>query len=271
MGVWAIGDVQGCLEPLQRLLRAIEFVPSRDRLVFAGDLVNRGPDSLGVLLWCWQTSEAHAGSVTSVLGNHDLHLLARSLEISGPKRRDTLDAVLQHRDQRPLQWLRRQPLLHREQLPQGRAVVVLHGGLHPAWTVAAAEQKARQAEAILRGGQLADLLLALTGSRPAMDPAVQRAAEFCAIVTRMRACTADGTPDSGFSGPPEQVPPGYLPWYALPGRQSRDADLVFGHWAAVGLRRGLDWTAIDSGCVWGQSLTALELRSGRTVQVPAQL
>lgn len=269
MAIWAIGDVQGCFEPLQRLLQAIAFDPRRDRIVFAGDLVNRGPDSLGVLQWCAQTAQDYPDSVTSVLGNHDLHLLARSLGLSPAKRRDTLDAVLAHRDDQPLRWLRRQPLLQRVVCPGKSDVVVLHGGLAPAWTVAAAEAMARQAEAIVRGGQLQDLLLALTGVRASLDPAVQRAAEFAGTVTRLRACQADGTPEPGFSGPPEEVPSGYAPWYALPGRQSRGTPLVFGHWAAVGYRRGPDWTCLDSGCVWGNQLTAMELASGRVVQVPA--
>lgn len=269
MATWAIGDVQGCAEPLRRLLVAIGFDSARDRAILVGDLVNRGPDSLGVLRWAVATDKAQPGSVSAVLGNHDLHLLARAAGVAGPKRRDTLDDLLGARDRDSLcSWLRKQPLMRRVRTPDGPAVL-LHAGLGPQWTVEAAEAAAREAETQLNNGQHVDLLAAVAGTKVPIDPGVQRAAQFAAMVTRLRVCTPAGEAHKEFSGPPEQAPPGYWPWFAVPGRRSAGTQLVFGHWAALGARRGADWWAIDSGCVWGQALTALRLQDGKQVQVAA--
>lgn len=270
MATWAIGDVQGCFEPLKRLLVAIRFDAVRDRAIFCGDLVNRGPDSLGVLRWAVSTDRAQPGSVSTVLGNHDLHFLARAAGLVGAKRRDTLDELLAAKDCDALaSWLRRQPLLRKVRTPQGPTLVV-HAGLDVHWTVHGAEMRARAAEKLLGNGQHRDLLAAVSSTREPLDPAVRHAADFVATVTRVRCCTADGTPQPEHNGSPETAPPHLLPWYAVPGRKSAGARILFGHWAALGVRKGPDWQSLDSGCVWGNALTALRLEDDRLVQVAAK-
>lgn len=270
MATWTIGDVQGCVAPLKRLLLAIGFEPTRDRAILCGDLVNRGAESLAVLRWAVAADREQPGSVSAVLGNHDLHFLARAHGLLGAKRRDTLDELLAAKDCDQLaQWLQRQPLMRRVRTPAG-PVVLLHAGLLPHWTVPAAELQARAAEKMLSNGQHLDLLAAVVGARVPLDPAVQTAADFVTMATRLRVCTPTGLVDLHFSGPPELAPAGYMPWFEVPERKSAGTRLVFGHWAAMGVRKGDDWYAIDSGCVWGNALTALRLDDLHLTQVCAK-
>ncbi|MBM4343643.1 MAG: symmetrical bis(5'-nucleosyl)-tetraphosphatase [Deltaproteobacteria bacterium] len=270
MATWVIGDVQGCLEPLKRLLLAIRFDAARDRAIFCGDLVNRGPDSLGVLRWAVAADRAQPGSVSTVLGNHDLHFLARAAGLTGAKRRDTLDELLGAKDRDALAlWLRRQAVLRKVRTPQGPTLIV-HAGLDPQWTVHGAEMRARAAEKLLGNGQHRDVLAAVTGARAPIDPAVQHAAQFMATATRLRCCAPDGSEQPEYNGAPEAAPAGHVPWYAVAGRKSAGTRIVFGHWAALGVRKGPDWQSLDSGCVWGNALTALRLEDDRLVQVAAK-
>ncbi len=270
MATWVIGDVQGCLEPLKRLLVAMRFDAVRDRAIFCGDLVNRGPDSLGVLRWAVATDRAQPGSVSTVLGNHDLHFLGRAAGLTGAKRRDTLDELLAARDRDSLAlWLRRQSLLRKVRTPSGPTLIV-HAGLDAHWTVHGAELRARAAEKLLGNGQHRDLLAAVTASRAPIDPAVRHAAEFVATVTRLRCCSADGAALPEYNGAPESAPEHHIAWYAVPNRKSAGTRIVFGHWAALGVRKGADWQSLDSGCVWGNALTALRLDDDRLVQVAAK-
>jgi bis(5'-nucleosyl)-tetraphosphatase (symmetrical) len=240
LAVYAIGDVQGCYDPLRRLLDALAFDPQRDRLWFTGDLVNRGPDSLAVLRYV-----ASLAPVVTVLGNHDLHLLALAAGAPAARRRssDTLDEVLAAPDCDLLcSWLAERPLLHRE-----NGSVMVHAGLKPDWTIEDAERRARAVEACLRGGRLGDLL---SGRERAL-------ADDLSVLTRIRTLYPDGTL-ADYDGPPAGAPTGALPWFAHP-RRSRDATIVFGHWAALGLHMRDGVIGLDTGCVWGRALTAVRL------------
>lgn len=270
MATWVIGDIQGCLQPLQRLLEAIAFDPQKDQLWLAGDTVNRGPDSLGVLRWAVDLEKRFPGRLIAVLGNHDLHLLCRAEGLAGAKRRDTLDAVLSAPDREELiAWLRRQPLVHQQRLEGLGQVTLLHAGVLPHWSLAWVAQQARYTEALLRSPRRRELLRVLVDPSQAVPMAVRVAAEFTGMVTRLRAVDAHGRALADFSGPLEQLPAGAQAWFEVPERVSRGQWIVFGHWAALGMRQGADWIATDAGCVWGQALAAVRLEDRHVVQVPA--
>lgn len=265
MATWVIGDVQGCFGALTRLLRSIDFQPGQDQVWLAGDLVNRGPDSLGVLRW----AAAHPSAVRAVLGNHDLHLLSRAAGVSGPKRRDTLDPVLVARDrERLLGWLAEQPLLVRDEL-NNTPVALLHAGLLPNWSLDAAATAASECSALLQGSDRDAFLSALVGVDPSST--LREQAEFAAMITRLRCVDRDGLALAEYSGSPEDAPDGSYPWFDAPSRQSADTLLLAGHWAAAGLRLLPNAILTDSGCVWGQQLSAVRLADRHVVQVPAGL
>jgi bis(5'-nucleosyl)-tetraphosphatase (symmetrical) len=256
---YAVGDIQGCFKTLMRLLAAISFDPASDRLWVVGDLVNRGPRSLEVLRWARDLGERHH----VVLGNHDLHLLSRAAGLTRARPRDTLDEILAARDRDELiDWLAERPFLVRE-----GAVALAHAGIHPAWTAAEAEALAgelRRALAADREG-----FLAACEEKPprSWDPTLsgkQRLSFLCAALTRMRMVHGSGRLVLDYKGPPDEGPPGTFPWFRAPGRRSTDTTVVFGHWASLGLDLGPSWVACDTGCVWGQRLTAVRL-DDRTV------
>jgi bis(5'-nucleosyl)-tetraphosphatase (symmetrical) len=266
MATYAIGDVHGCHATLLRLLRRIDYDRRRDRLWLVGDLVNRGPRSLAVLRWAAGLDPARS---VVVLGNHDLHLLARAGGLAAPRRRDTLNEVLSARDRDDLlAWLRGRPLLHRE----GDWTMV-HAGLLPEWTVPLAERLARDAGERLRG-RSGDRLLATFRDDPpgrfrkTLSPAARRRLALAAF-TRLRTLDRRGRMANDFSGPPSEAPRGYVPWFAAPGRKSRRAPIVCGHWAALGLHLDDGVAALDTGCVWGRALTALRLDDRKVFQEPA--
>lgn len=262
MSTYAIGDIQGCSEAFMRLLQRIAFDPQRDSLWLAGDLVNRGPDSLGVLRWV----VAHQASVRAVLGNHDLHALARAAGVSGPKRRDTLDELLAAPDRDELlDWLRRQPLLVRE-----GAWTMVHAGLRPDWTLEEAAAIADAYSAELNGPRMPLALRALR-DQDVQVPELRELAQSAGLMTRIRTCLPSGEPYVDFAGPPEEAPPGCLPWFRVPGRKSADSRIVFGHWAALGLLLADNVIAVDTGCVWGFTLTAVRLEDRAVFQVPSGL
>ena len=255
LATYAIGDLQGCDVTLGRLLERIAFDASRDRLWFVGDLVNRGPRSVAVL----RRLRALGPAVTAVLGNHDLHLLSRAEGVARPKQRDRLEDVLLAPDRDELLcWLRKRPLLHRE-----GGHVLVHAGLLPQWSVERAAELAGEIEELLRGRDRARLFQGLL-ERPEEEwskslTGPKRWATIVAALTRLRTCTPAGRMDLGFSGPPDDAAKGYLPWFRVPDRKSKDATIVFGHWAALGLKLKDRYLALDSGCVYGNLLTALRL------------
>jgi bis(5'-nucleosyl)-tetraphosphatase (symmetrical) len=255
MASYAIGDIQGCFGALKRLLAQIEFDAGKDRLWLTGDLVNRGPKSLEVLRWAYQ----HRDSITAVLGNHDLHLLALAAGVRDAKSKDTVDEVLEARDRNELlDWLRGRPFFFVE---GGRAMV--HAGLLPSWSVERAAQLARELEGELQGPRHKKALQAIyCGGSPEWSDALAPPERWCAlanIFTRLRTCNLGGKPRYDFSGPLRQLPPGHVPWFAFPGRRSETHAMVCGHWAALGLHMEPGVVALDSGCVWGGALTALRL------------
>jgi bis(5'-nucleosyl)-tetraphosphatase (symmetrical) len=255
MATYAIGDIQGCFEPLQRLLKKIQFTAINDRLWLVGDLVNRGPDSLKVLRWAYQQRD----SITMVLGNHDLHLLALAAGIRDVKSKDTIDEVLDAPDRNALlEWLRGRPFFVAE-----RDYAMVHAGLLPAWTVERALELSRELEIALQGRRSKEILEAIyAGCAPAWSDKLEPPERWCAlanIFTRLRTCTLRGRPRYDYSGPLRQVPLGHVPWFAVPGRLSETHNIVCGHWAALGLYLEPRLLAIDSGCVWGGALTAIRL------------
>ena len=258
MATWAIGDLQGCLDPLRRLLDAIRFDPAADRLWFCGDLVNRGGESLETLRLVHSLRE----SSVVVLGNHDLSLLAIGARSAEEQRRvnPDLQRVLFAEDAGTLlDWLRLRPLLHAD---RALGWMMVHAGLAPKWTVAMAERHAREVEAKLHGDAYRKLLRTMYGDKPAWSPRLSGSDRDRAIInvfTRLRYCSPKGRIAFEEKGPPGTQQPGLYPWYAVPGRVERDLKLVCGHWSALGLFIGQGVHAIDTGAVWGGKLTALRL------------
>ncbi len=267
MPTYAIGDIQGCFDDFMRLLERIEFNPSNDRLWLAGDLVNRGPQSLEVLRWAYR----HDTTTTTVLGNHDLHLLGMDAGVRDPKSKDTVDDILDAPDRGELlDWLRSRPLF----VVEGRHAMV-HAGLLPSWTVERAAELARELEAELQGPRHKKVLAAIynNGRSPQWSDQLappERWSALANIFTRLRTCTVDGQPRYDFSGPLRQVPPGYVPWFSFPGRLSETHTILCGHWAALGLHLEPGVIALDSGCVWGGALTALRLEDREIFQEPCK-
>jgi bis(5'-nucleosyl)-tetraphosphatase (symmetrical) len=261
MATYAIGDIQGCAATLDRLLATLPL-RADDCLWFVGDLVNRGPASADVL----RTVRALGDRAVVVLGNHDLHLLARAAGLAEPTRRDTIDDVLHAADGPSLcAWLRTRPALHRA----GRFVMV-HGGLPPRWSVAEAQRFAAAASDALAGPAGAPIARAaamLPEQPPETLAGTARHAAVLATLGNLRTVRSDGTPDGAFKGPPAAAPAGNLPWFAVPGRRNADVTIVFGHWSALGLHLGDGVIGIDTGCVWGRTLTAVRLEDRGVFQV----
>ena len=257
MATYAIGDVQGCFDTFQRLLTRIGFDPTGDRLWLAGDLVNRGPASLDVLRWVRE----HEAACVTVLGNHDLHLLARAEGVARRKKLDTLEDVLSAEDRDELlDWLSRQPLLHVED-----GHVLVHAGLHPKWSIDEAQRRAREAEAVLRGPDRRRFLEGVSRRRDVL-PGSRRLRETVSVLTRIRMVDRDGRPTYEFSGHPDEAPRGQKPWFDA--RKKNGVTIVFGHWAALGRRVLPGFVSLDSACVWGGTLSAVRLDDGETFEEP---
>jgi bis(5'-nucleosyl)-tetraphosphatase (symmetrical) len=262
MATYAIGDIQGCYDEMRRLLDSIGFDPVRDHLWLVGDLVNRGPQSVEVLRYLRGLGE-HA---ISVLGNHDLHLLVVAAGVRKPHRGDTLDALLAAPDRDELlDWLRRQRLMH---VDGGYAMV--HAGLLPQWSIPQAQALAHEVEAALQSPDHGEFLACMYGNTPARwrdDLAgYDRLRVVVNAMTRLRLCTPDGIMEFTHKTGLADAPAGYLPWFDVPQRASRDTPVLFGHWAALGLTLRPDVLGLDSGCVWGRRLTAVRLEDRRVFQ-----
>ena len=257
MAVYCVGDVQGCDAPLGRLLAEIDFSPSRDTLFVLGDLVNRGPASAQVL----RRLMALGNAVQCVLGNHDLHLLAVAAGVSRTKPLDTLDHLLQAPD-RPalLDWLRHQRLAIWQ-----HDVLMVHAGVLPSWSVAQTLALAAEVETVLRGPDLSHFLQQMYGNTPdAWNDALSGADRLRAVVnalTRLRFCTADGVMEFASKEGAGSAPPGFMPWFDVPGRQTANVTVAFGHWSTLGKLQRQDVWALDTGCVWGGCLSAAKLKA----------
>lgn len=260
MAIYAIGDLQGCHQAFRRLLDQLRFDPHADQLWLVGDLVNRGPDSLACLRFVRDLGDA----ALTVLGNHDLHLLALAqrpdaLEVADP----TLKPILEASDRDALlDWLRRLPLFHRD---KALGWSMVHAGLAPAWTPEAAADHAREVESVLAGPDYAAFLHNLYGNQPDRwhdDLAGwDRLRVIVNCMTRMRLCYPDGRLNLTYKKTLEDAPPELVPWFQLPDRRNATERIVFGHWSAL---RTIAWPrhnvwCIDTGCVWGKPLSALRL------------
>jgi bis(5'-nucleosyl)-tetraphosphatase (symmetrical) len=262
MSTYAVGDLQGCLQPLQCLLREVAFDPSKDKLWLVGDLVNRGPQSLETLRFLY----AMRDSLTCVLGNHDLHLLAVAHNIERLKKSDTLQEILDAPDCGELiDWLRQQKLLHYD---AERDCILVHAGIPPQWTLAKALKRAAEVEAALQDEQRLPLFLdGMYGNQPTLwDKDLQGVTRLRVITnyfTRMRFCTPAGELDLKSKEGLDSALPGFAPWFSYPERKTRGHKIVFGHWAALeGRCTAANVIALDTGCVWGGSMTLLNLDTG---------
>jgi bis(5'-nucleosyl)-tetraphosphatase (symmetrical) len=270
MARYAIGDLQGCCDELQALLKLCRYSADRDELWFVGDLVNRGPQSLQTLRFV----RSLGANATVVLGNHDLHLLALAFgSRRKPKEGDTLEDILTAPDRdQLLEWLSGRPLAV---FDEPRREFLVHAGLVPDWTPRQAAQLAREVEAVLRD-DARTLFDSMYGNKPDKWSESLRGMDRLRFVinafTRMRYCHADGTIDMKAKNAPGSQPDGLYPWFDAPGRRSAGVRVVCGHWSTLGLKRRRDVLALDTGCVWGGSLTAVNLDTdGPPMQVPCRL
>jgi bis(5'-nucleosyl)-tetraphosphatase (symmetrical) len=262
MATYAIGDVQGCYDQLMRLLERARYDERRDLLWFVGDLVNRGSQSLETVRFIRKLSTR----AITVLGNHDLALLVVAEGIKRPHASDTFSDILAAPDREELlDWLRRRQLMH-----AGHGYAMVHAGLLPQWSVVQALALAREVEQALSGSAHREFLRQMYGNEPVRwrdDLAgYDRLRIVVNAMTRLRLTTADGAMEFSHKRGLTGLPPGYLPWYDVPARASRGTVVLFGHWAALGLLLRDDVVGLDSGCVWGRSLSALRLEDRRLFQ-----
>ena len=262
MATYAIGDVQGCYDQLRRLLDNLAFDPARDELWFVGDLVNRGPKSREALRFIMSLGDR----AVSLLGNHDLALLVVAEGFRKPHRTDTCGDILSAPDRDELlDWLRQQKLFH-----TGRGYAMVHAGLLPQWSVAKAATLAREVETVLQGPDYRELLENMYGNEPARwsdDLAgFDRLRVIVNAMTRLRVVTGDGHMEFSHKLGLDNLPAGFMPWFDAPNRLSADTTVIFGHWAALGLIERPDLIALDSGCVWGRTLSALRLEDRQIAQ-----
>lgn len=263
MPTYAIGDLQGCRPSLGLLLDQIAQKDPHARLIFVGDLVNRGPQSLDTL----RTVRSLGTRATALLGNHDLHLLAVSQGIRKAHGSDTLDDILQAPDRDDwIDWVRHRPLAH---LENGHLMV--HAGVLPQWTTAQTLSLAQEVETVLRGPDWADFLREMYGNQPAQwDDALTGTDRLRCIVnalTRIRYCTADGAMELSNKEAFGAHLEGFTPWFDMPARATADTTIVFGHWSTLGLVLRDNLIGLDTGCVWGGKLTALRLEDRAIEQV----
>jgi bis(5'-nucleosyl)-tetraphosphatase (symmetrical) len=264
VAVYAIGDLQGCLDPLQRLLERINFDPASDRLWFTGDLVNRGSQSLQTLRFVRDLGER----AVTVLGNHDIHLLAVGAGHARTRATDTLRPILEADDGAELlDWLRHCPVLHEDASVPG--YVLVHAGIAPQWDLATARASAAELETALRGADFDRFLAHLYGDEPVLWHPQLRGWDRLRFITnaftRMRYCAPDGRLLLHNKDAPDRAPPDQYPWFEVPGRRPIPARLIFGHWSTLGLRSTPDVLALDTGCVWGGQLTAARLGAHESI------
>jgi bis(5'-nucleosyl)-tetraphosphatase (symmetrical) len=269
LATYAIGDIQGCYDEFAGLLGKIAFDPSRDRLWIVGDLVNRGPNSLGVIRLVRSLGDA----AVVVLGNHDLHLLAIHYGGHSIKSGDTFqDVLMAHDAEENCRWLRRLPLLADD---ERLGYVMTHAGVPHIWSLDFARRCAREVEAVIRGADFRDFFANMYGNRPDLWHdgllGLDRWRVITNYFTRMRLIDESGRLDFSHSGALDAAPPGWYPWYQLRARNPLPVKIVFGHWAAIdGFTGESSAIALDTGCVWGRALTALCLETGEQVSVPAR-
>lgn len=260
MATYAIGDVQGCYNELRVLLTQIKYNSDSDQLWFCGDLVNRGPQSLETLRFIRSLED----NAITVLGNHDIHLLATAYDHRKPGKKDTFNAILQADDCFDLlDWLRQQQLVFQN---EDKNITMLHAGIHPDWSIVKTLQLAKEIEQLLQSDNHINFYKHMYGDKPLVwsdDLSGWSRYRFITnILTRLRYCDEQGKPALNAKGPPGTQAEHLLPWYEIPGRQSQHDDIIFGHWSTLphaGLSPINNAYAIDSGCLWGGLLTAMRI------------
>lgn len=261
-----IGDLQGCSDAFERLLAEIDFSPSRHRLHVLGDLVNRGPDSLGVL----KRLRGFGAAATCLLGNHDLHLLVVAAGVRSPHRGDTLNEILQSPEREQwLDWLRQCKLAD-----SAHGWLLVHAGVVPQWDATQTLALAGEVQTLLRSEQLAAFLPLMYGNWPNRWSETLQGPErwrfIINVLTRIRFCTADGEMDFLVKEGADAAPPGTKPWFEVATRRSADSPIAFGHWSTLGLIDTPLLLGLDTGCLWGGALSAARIDGGRReiIQVP---
>ncbi len=257
MAVYAIGDIQGCYDELQALLGQLQFDPANDRLWFVGDLVNRGPQSLNTLRFVASLGDR----AITVLGNHDLHLLALAAGNERFRDSDDLNQVLDAPDRDELiHWLRHRPLMHHDKQLN---FTMIHAGLPPQWDLKTAQACAREVEAVLREPDCQDFFDRMYGNKPnRWDPELTGMGRLRFITncfTRLRFVTKKGKLKLKLKGSPLGQKKKYIPWFAHPQRLTRNDRILFGHWSTLGYQHVQNTWALDTGCLWGGALTALRI------------
>ena len=266
MATWAIGDLQGCYDPFRRLLDKIRFDPDKDKLWLTGDLVNRGPKSLKTLRFVKSLGD----SAITVLGNHDLHLLAIAYDIKqSDDHFDSMWKILAADDcEELIDWLRHRPLAH---YSKKLDTIMVHAGIPPEWSAAKTMKRAAEVEAALQGDNFEKFLARMYGSRPRRWSGDLKGYPRLRIIvnslTRMRMIYDDGRLNFTHKGPPDSARAGLRPWFDARRPAWRGTRVVFGHWSALGLVVTPHLVGLDTGCVWGRQMTAVRLsKTTRVVQ-----
>jgi bis(5'-nucleosyl)-tetraphosphatase (symmetrical) len=266
MANYAIGDIQGCYEAFRCLLKKIDFSPEQDKLWLAGDLVNRGPDSLLTLRYVYQLNQQKA--CETVLGNHDLHMLAVSHGCLEPKRKDNFHNVLEAEDcEVLLNWLQRQKLAINIEVA-GKTFFLSHAGLPPVWSTSEALEYASEVELVLQGTSAKTFFEHMYGNSPDTWNETLTGKERLRLITnyftRMRFCNEQGQLELLTKNEAHNAPKGFQPWFTLPNKKLNNEKLLFGHWAALqGETNSNQHLALDTGCVWGGELSAFRLEDER--------
>ncbi|QWD94798.1 symmetrical bis(5'-nucleosyl)-tetraphosphatase [Polynucleobacter sp. MG-Unter2-18] len=252
--IYAVGDIQGCTPSLKALVKKL---PAQSKMIFLGDLVNRGPDSLGTLRYLKKLQEEKR--IECILGNHDLHLLAVDAGIRKTKGLDTVQPILNAPDRAELMnWLRYRPMA----LSNGK-VLTVHAGVLPQWDLQQTIECAQEVEKALRKKSYKDFLANMYGNTPNKWSNSLKGYERLRVITnaltRIRFCTPAGTMEFESKEGIEDGPKGYVPWFKTPKRKTQDALIYFGHWSTLGLLQHENVIGLDTGCVWGGKLTAMEV------------
>ena len=273
MSTYVIGDIQGCYRELLDLLDEINFDATNDELWFIGDLINRGPESLKVLRFVKQLNE----NTIVTLGNHDLHLIAVANKRQNKKNKDTLDEILAAPDREELMtWLRQQSLIH---IDHDKGFTMVHAGLVPQWDLQQTTEVAQEAEAILKSDAFHDFLDVMYGNQPDQWSddleGHDRIRFIINCLTRLRYCSKSGRMDFKCKGAPGSEPKGIHPWFCIKNRKLKKEKILFGHWSTVSLGDIDDFGIynvypLDTGCVWGGTLTAIRLEDETWYSVPSQ-
>jgi len=259
MAHYAIGDVQGCYDPLRRLLDKLKFDPANDQVWFAGDLINRGPQSLETLRFIMSLGD----SARSVLGNHECHFLAIAHGYKQPHRADTFDKMLEAEDvDKLIEWVRSRPFFYED---NDLGYSMLHAGVPPQWSIDDTRKHARELEKVISGKRLKQFLAEMYGNKPDIwDNSLcghERLRFIINCFTRMRFCDKKGRLDLTVKSPVGKQEKHLMPWFNVPKRRTANNKIVFGHWSTLGLHQENNATCLDSGCLWGGELSAIKLGS----------